>query len=175
VNTWYPLPLSLYSETDVDDGAITLPAACDVPAQFGTTGNGVEQKSTRVDTILGTIDYFDQITYVVGGYDVCVTLNDTTDEYYDYSGQGNEAPLGISFSGGSSPLDVVTTTSTIGLTSTSVSGASRVRNARGLESISSRVTIARASFFAALERRRLERRDRAIHRLRTLRFPGSHR
>jgi len=175
VNTWYPLPLSLYSETDVDDGAITLPAACNVPAQFGALGNGVEQKSTRVDTILGTIDYFDQITYVIGGYDVCVTLNDTTYEYYDYSGQGNEAPLGISFSGGNSPLDVVTTTSTIGLTSTSVSGASHVRNARGLESTSGRVAIARTSFLAALERRRLDRRDRALRRLRTLRFAGTHR
>lgn len=173
VSTWYSLPL--YSETDRDDGALSIPSGCHVPAQYGTSANGIEQKFTRFDTVVGTAEYFDQITYVVGGYAVCVTLNDITYVFYDYSGQGNEAPLGVSFSGGSSPLEVITTASVVGLTSTNVSGAARERGTRDLQGASGRVAGARTSFLAALERRRLERRDRAFQRFGTTHFMGSHR
>ena len=172
VNTWYALPL--YTEQDREDGALTLPAACNVPAQFGTEGNGVEQKFTRVDTVIGTIDYFDQITYVVGGYAVCVSMSDVTYLFYDYTGQGNEPPVGVSFSGGDTPLETITFTSTLGLQSTSVSGAYRL-DAEHPEVAAQRLAFARTSFLAAVERRRFERQHRLFQHIRSLQSERSHR
>jgi hypothetical protein len=172
VNTWYSLPL--YTEKDYEDGALTIPAACNVPSQYGTEANGVEQKFTRVDTVIGTIDYFDQITYVVGGYAVCVSMSDITYLFYDYTGQGDEPPFGISFSGGDSPLETIAFTSTVGLQSTSVSGAYR-RDVERPEVAAQRLTVARTSFLAAVERRRLERLHRFFQHIRLLQSERLHR
>jgi hypothetical protein len=172
VPTWYALPL--YAETDRDDGALAIPGSCSVPATFGSRANGIEQTFTSVDTVIGTLEKFDQITYVVGGYVVCVRLTDTTDVFYDYSGQGDQPPFGFSFSGGQAPLEVITTTSTVGLTSTSVAGAFRTRDATAQESAAGAI-MARTSFLAARERRRFERRYQAFQHLRTNRFVRAHR
>ena len=172
VATWYALPL--YTETDRDDGALAIPGSCNVPAQFGARANGIEQTFTRVDTVLGTLENFDQITYVVGGYAVCIRLTDTTDVFYDYSGQGDQPPFGFSFSGGQSPLEVITTTSTVGLTSTSVTGAFRTRDATSEQAVAG-AALARTSFLAALERRRFERRHQAFQRLRAAHVVRAHR
>jgi hypothetical protein len=108
VKQWYALPL--YTEHDRDDGALAIPAACRIPAKYGGNANVIEEDVTSVDTIFGTLESFEQLTYVAGGYAVCTTLSDTTNIFYDYSGQGDEAPDGLSFSGGTSPLEVETFT-----------------------------------------------------------------
>jgi len=170
VKQWYTLPL--YVEHDRDEGAVAIPAACRVPAKYGSTGNGIDEQFTRVDTVFGTIESFDQLSYVVGGYAVCTTLSDTTQIFYDYSGQGDEAPNGLSFSGGTSPLELATFTSTTGLGATNVSGAARGRSplagsdARGLS--------LRTAFLAIVERRRFARVHRAAIRLRSISLAGSH-
>ena len=168
VATWYSLPL--YAETDSQLGALAIPGACNVPAQFGTSANGVQQHFTKTDTVFGTTEDYTEITYVVGGYAVCVALNDVTDVYYDYSGQGN-GTFGVAFSGGQSPLEIITLDSTVGLTATSVSGASRVRDA--LQAGAQRVAFARTNFESMLERGRLERRRLAYQRLRAALFERS--
>jgi len=161
VATWYALPL--YRETDRDDGARPIPAACNVPAQFGSSANAIEQQFTRADTVLGTLETFDAITYVVGGYVVCTAMTDVVDVFYDYSGQGNEPPTGATFSGGTSPLEVITMASTVGLTSTNVSGAARGRATAPAADGLRRAAVVRTSFLAGIERRRLERRVRRQH------------
>jgi len=95
---------------------------------------------------------------VVGGSTVCTTLGDTTKIFYDDTGQGDQLPIGFAFSGGTSPVEVDTVTSAIGLQSTGVAGAVR-----------------RSNFLALVERLRLERIHRAALHLSTLRFERSHR
>jgi hypothetical protein len=170
VATWYSLPL--YVETDSQLGALPIPGACNVPSQFGTTANGVQQQYVKTDTVLGTTEDYSETTYIVGGYAVCVALNDVTDVYYDYSGQGN-GTFGVAFSGGQSPLEVITLASTVGLTATSVSGADRGRDS--LQAGAQRVAFARTNFESMLERGRLERRRLAYQRLRAGFFERSHR
>jgi hypothetical protein len=170
VGTWYSLPL--YVENDYQLGEMSIPAACNVPSGFGTFANAIQQGYTKVDTVLGTTEFYTEITYVVGGYAVCVSLSDVDYVYYDYSGQGNEAPLGASFSGGQSPLEVITLNSTVGLSATNVAGAARRRT---LQAGSERVAFARTNFQSTLERRRLERRHQAFLRLRARFLERSHR
>jgi hypothetical protein len=171
VPTWYTLPL--YTEHDYQLGALTIPAACGVPAALGTLGNGVEQKYTKIDTVLGTLEHYDEVTYVVGGYAACVTLTDVTDVFYDYSGQSNGAPFGISFTGGTTPLEIINLASTVGLRSTNVSGAASRR--ASLQAAAQRVAFARANFQSTIERNRLERRYRAYQSLRARFSVRSHR
>jgi hypothetical protein len=163
VPVWYALPL--YVEHDSELGALSIPSACGVPSNLGTAGNGVEQKYTKIDTVLGTSENYDEVTYVVGGYAVCVKLSDVTSVFYDYSGQGNGSPYGISFSGGQSPLETISLTSTVGLQSTNVSGAARSRR-ETLQAAAARVAFARANFQSTLERERFARRLHDYQRLR---------
>lgn len=170
VPAWYSLPL--YTETDSQLGALAIPGACNLPSQFGTSANGVQQQYTKTDTVLGTTEDYSEVTYVVGGYAVCVALTDVTYVYYDYSGQGN-GTFGVAFSGGQSPLEIITLDSTVGLTATNVSGADRGRDS--LQAGAQRVAFARTNFESMLERGRLERRRLAYQRLRAGFFERSHR
>jgi hypothetical protein len=163
VAAWYSLPL--YAEHDAQLGELTIPAGCRVPANLATMANGVEQTYTRVDTILGTVEKYDEVSYIFGGYAVCVTMSDVTNVFYDYSGQGNGAPYGISFGGGQTPLEIISLASTVGLTSTNVSGAAAHRSMLAASS-SEGFAFARQNFRIALERKRLERRNRAFQALR---------
>jgi hypothetical protein len=162
VANWYALPL--YAEHDAQLGELAIPAACAVPSNLGAVANGIEQTYAKVDTVLGTVEHYDEVTYVAGGYAVCVTMSDVTDVFYDYSGQSNGAPYGITFSGGQTPLEIITLASTIGLTSTNVSGA--VAHRSGFAASEERFAFARANFRNAAERNRLERRHQAFLALR---------
>ena len=165
VGTWYAPPL--YSENDVDDGDVAIPAMCNVSPAFGATGNEVEQRFERIDPVIGTDERFDQATYVVNGYSVCTTLTDATYIYYDYSGQANTAS-GLVFSGGNIPAERDVLTSTLGLTSSSESAAAR--RADTDSSAAARVVAARTNFLAVVERHRLARLDRAVRHLRSVRL-----
>ncbi len=125
VSAWFPQPLSsskpAYSEIDRDNGAVTFPSACGFNAgQYdgSTTGNELEQKFTRIDTILGDLEFFDQLTYVApNGVAACVQLSDVTYSFYDFSGQTN-TDLGPGFQGGNNPYQTTTIATTLGLSAT---------------------------------------------------------
>ncbi|GAC1495039.1 MAG: hypothetical protein NVS1B2_12760 [Vulcanimicrobiaceae bacterium] len=165
VGAWYQQPVKLYQELDRDNGAVAIPAACNVPASSGTTANQIEQKSVRVDPVLGTLETFDQLTYVGITGVVCVTLSDRTLTYYDYSGQGNGSPTGISYAGGNLPLETATLTTTIGLVAATIQPMSVGR--QSVEASGMRLANARANFVSLVERHRAAAQRRAFHHLRT--------
>ncbi len=167
VGRWYQAPLRLFQELDRDNGAVTIPATCNVPATYGTQANEIEQKSVRVDPVLGTLETFDQLTYVVPTTGVvCVQLQDRTLTYYDYSGQGNGSPTGISYAGGNSPLETTTIATTIGLTGATVAPMSlRRESTAGASGL--RLATVRSSFLALVEQRRTAAQRRAFQHLRT--------
>ena len=167
VGRWYQAPLRLYQELDRDNGAVGIPATCNVPAAYGTQANELEQKSVRVDPVLGTLETFDQLSYVVPTTGVvCVQLGDRTLTYYDYSGQGNGSPTGISYAGGNSPLETATIATTIGLTGATVAPMSLRRESTASAS-GLRLATVRSSFFALVEQRRTAAQRRAFQHLRT--------
>ncbi len=125
VSAWFPQPLSsskpAYSEIDRDNGAVTYPSACGFNAgQYdgSTTGNELEQKFTRIDTILGDLEFFDQLTFVApNGVAACVQLSDVTYSFYDFSGQTN-TDQGPGFQGGNNPYQTTTIATTLALSAT---------------------------------------------------------
>ncbi len=168
VGAWFQLPLRLYQELDRDNGAVAIPAACNVPPSFGSQANQIEQKSVRVDPVLGTLDTFDQLSYVVPVTGVvCVQLQDRTLTYYDYSGQGSAGPTGISFAGGNSPFETATLATTIGLTGATIQPMSLRRSSVEAQS-GFRLANARANFLSTLEHRRIAAQRRAFDRLQTM-------
>jgi hypothetical protein len=168
VGAWYQQPLRLYQELDRDNGAVAIPAACNVPPSFGSQANQIEQKSVRVDPVLGTLDSFDQLSYVVPATGVvCVQLQDRTLTYYDYSGQGNAGPTGISFAGGNSPFETATLATTIGLTAAQIQPMAFRRSSIAVES-GLRLANARANFLSTLEHHRIAAQRRAFDRLQTM-------
>lgn len=168
VGAWYQQPLRLYQELDRDNGAVAIPPACNVPSIYGTQANQIEQKSVRVDPVLGTLDTFDQLSYVVPVTGVvCVRLQDQTLTYYDYSGQNNSGPTGISFAGGNSPFETATLVTTIGLTSAIIQPMALHRSSLDAES-GFRLANARANFLSTVEHRRIAAQRRAFDRLQTM-------
>ena len=163
---WFSTPL--YAESDTDDGAQAIPTGCNV-ATFATLADAIDQRIQRIDTVDGTHEWFDQITYVVpNDGPVCVTLNDVIYAYYDLTGQGNEAPLGLTFSGGSSPLQVDDLTTTLALTSATLQSVGRRPDAAKVSSVSLRIADARTRFLATLERRRAQRMELVARHLSAL-------
>ena len=165
--TWYPLPLHLYTETDTNNGATAIPGACNVSAMFGTTANALVLSTTRVDTILGTVETVAQTTYVVPTYGAaCVQLTDTVTSYYDYTGG---AP-GIKIS--STPVETQTVVTTLGLSTTTILSHGRIVLSDG-SAAGWRIANARANFLASVERRRIERQRKLFDTFqRTLRDGG---
>lgn len=157
VPVWYGSPLVLYQETDTNTGAQNFPAACNVPAAYGLTGNGVVQTIRSVDAILGTIETLQQTIYVIPTYGAaCVVLSDQLLSFYDYSGQG---PALIVVSG--TPLETATVSTTLGLTSATVSTAARTR-AQSVAAAGFRIANARANFVATIERVKLARQRKLL-------------
>ena len=155
VPSWYPSPLKLYTETDVNTGGATLPPACNVPAALATSGNAIAQSVQRVDTILGTLETIKTTDYVIPSDGVaCVKLADTLDFYYDYSGQSPGLP-----SVSNTPIETETVSTTLGLTSATVQPAVR-RDAALLHAAGFRIANARANLFALVEREKTLHRQR---------------
>lgn len=161
-SAWFAQPLSLYSELDRNNGAVTYPAACNVPSSYGTTGNQLEQKYTRTDTIVGTLEFFDQLTYVSSnGTAACVQLSDVTYVYYDYSGQSNPN-AGVAFGGGNAPYETQTIATTLGIASETLNAVARRPDVAAARAASaSAVANARADFVHTVERYRTQR-ERAM-------------
>jgi hypothetical protein len=181
VSAWFPQPLSssspAYSEIDRDNGAVTYPSSCNLSGNSydgSTTANELEQKFTRIDTILGDLEFFDQLTYVApNGVAACVHLNDVTYSFYDFSGQTN-TDLGPGFQGGNNPYQTTTITTTLGLTGNPTLNAVE-RNVdlssagSGPAGISaSAVANARANFLTTVDHYRAQRERTMFSRVRTL-------
>jgi hypothetical protein len=171
IPVWYPQPLKLYTETDTDTGATALPAACKVPATFGTEANSVVQTIVQYDTILGTQENFSQTNYVVPSYGLaCVVLSEKLLYFYDYSGQSaipvDLAPNANVTADVTLPIETETIATTLGLTQSNVTAA--VRSARGatagaLDGL--RVTSARANFLALVEREKVAHKVKLLQKL----------
>jgi len=156
----------LYTESNVDNVGGAIPAACNVGASFGTAANSIVKTAKRIDTILGTIESLSQTSYVVPKYGVaCEQLTDTTDSYYDYSGQSNSGLSGIAFGGGPTPIEVDTVQTTLGLTAGTVQTMS-IRDGAASVSTGLRIANARSNFVATGDRERLARKKKAIVNLR---------
>jgi hypothetical protein len=164
VPLWYPQPLVLYAETDDDTGAVSLPAACNVPASYGTRANAIVQTIAQYDTIVGTHETFSQTSYVVPVYGLaCVGLNEKLQFYYDYSGQSslaNGGPTVNETATSTLPIETETIATTLGLTQGSVpAAASAARNASATAAVRGlRVTSARTNFIALVEREKQRRK-----------------
>jgi len=159
-------PGPLYKETDVTNVNQTIPAACHVAATFGSKADALVRTATRIDTVLGTIENTAQTAYVVPVYGVaCIVLNDTTNVFYDYSGQSNQGYSSIAFTGGTVPVEVDTIATTLGLTSATVQPSSLRRGVASAES-GPRIAMARTAFMAAVERARAARARRAFAHIR---------
>jgi hypothetical protein len=159
-------PGPLYKESNVDNVGRPIPAACGVGASFGTVGNALVQTAQRIDTVLGTIESLSQTSYVIPKYGVaCIQLTDTTNAYYDYSGQSNVGLAGISFAGGVTPTEVDTITTTLGLTSGTVQSMS-LHAGSATAGTGFAIANARANFVATVDRARLRSKKRAIAHLR---------
>jgi len=177
VPVWYPQPLVLYDESDVDRGETALPAACKVPAAFGTSANAIVQTIVQYDTILGTQETFSQTNYVVPTYGLaCVSLSEKLAFYYDYSGQTNIfdlVPNANVTATATYPLEIETIATTLGLTASHVlsvarSSASADAAARaGAVVAEARVTSARNNFVALVEREKLRRKTLLLRKIKT--------
>ena len=150
IASWIPTTLTQPSvETDVDNGSKTYPAACNVPAKYGTAGNQIVQTITRADAALGNLETFTTTTYVaprVGP--VCIQLADSVQTFYDYTGQNGFSVL---VSGGTLPIELTSLAETLTLQSATVEGGTAtLSSSRGTSSLSSggaaALSFARARF-----------------------------
>ena len=157
-SVWWPQPLSLYQDLTTNNGTVQIPGSCAASATFGVRANSLTDASTRVDTVLGTVETITQTSYIVPKYGtVCVQLTDSLQTYYDYSGQASA----ILFGNGATPLTTETVSTTVGLVSATVGTSSATRV---LDSASGAVAVAdeRSRLIARSERRRLASQRRFI-------------
>ena len=158
IPVWYPQPLKLYTETDEDEGAVAIPAACNVAASLATTANAVVQTIVAYDTIVGTQENFTQTSYVIPNDGVaCVSLSEKLLYFYDYSGQSNVEQLVPNANVSATatlPIETETIATTVGLTQASVQTAST-----GL-----RIASARSAFRALVEREKTRRKRLLLQR-----------
>ena len=156
VSDWYPAPLVLYGESDANTGGSTIPAACNVAASIATTANVIVQNTTSIDTINGTVEKIHTTNYVIPTTGVvCVTLADTLQSYYDYSGQSPTFPK-LS----STPQETKTVSTALGLTSSTVQPALRRAASAPASAAAFRVADARANLLALVEHEKIAYRRR---------------
>ena len=127
IPNWIPagyLGIALANETDVDNGPVTVPAACGIPAQYGTSANQLVQTKHRLDPLFGEIETETYATYVMQTVGpVCTVLNDVTTDYYDFTSQSVETKETVNFEG--TPQQITTIAQTIGIQSEILDGIAR--------------------------------------------------
>jgi len=124
VPDWLPAG-GLASDAYLDNGLVTIPAACVLPVTFGAQGSDIAEHHTSVDPIFGTVDNTVVHTYVVQGRGVaCVTRADVLTAFYDFSGQN-----GLAFFEGK-PIQFTVIDETIGLQSETVLASGERRPAQ---------------------------------------------
>jgi hypothetical protein len=133
--SWIPASLTHPSqETDADNGTQPFPAACNVPAKYGSSGNQIVQTINRADTALGNLETLQTTTYTAGtAGPVCIQMSDSVQTFYDYTGQNGFVIL---VSGGTTPIQLTSLSETLTLQSAKTSGGTVTQSAsRGTSSI----------------------------------------
>lgn len=120
VPSWIPAGMSQPSnETDVDNGSVTYPTACSVPAKYGTRGDQLVQTINRVDAALGNLETETTTTYTAPSVGpVCVQLADSVKTFYDYTLQNGFL---IYVSGNAQAIQLTTIAETLTLQSATTS------------------------------------------------------
>jgi hypothetical protein len=132
--SWIPASMTQPStETDVDNGTVTYPTACNVPAKYGTSGNQLVQTINRVDSALGNLETETTTTYTAPSVGpVCVQLADSVKTFYDYTLQNGSV---VYVSGDALPIQLTSMAETLTLQSaTTSSGAVTTSVKRGTAS-----------------------------------------
>jgi hypothetical protein len=170
--SWYGSSAALYAETDLDQGIVAVPAACNLAKSFPAQATARMQSIVRTDTILGYTETQTTTSYVAPGYGVlCSTLNDKETLYYDFSGDQayvfTQAP----------PLEITTVAETLALQpSSTIAATSAVRgaqSARGVIGVPAGVSSAlRARFDRSVRSAERTRLMQLIHRAARLRAQG---
>ncbi|MHB8153203.1 MAG: hypothetical protein ACYDFV_04920 [Vulcanimicrobiaceae bacterium] len=151
---WFAPSPTLYSQSTTVTTGVTFPASCAVPATYGTTGNDIDQVTSRIDPVVGFTDNQTIQTYTAPGVgSVCVVMNDGTDYYYDYSQDLGFLTIGIN----STPMHVATIAQTLTLQSgpPAIIVARRSAAASGGHPVMlspETIAVGRARFMAAVER-----------------------
>jgi hypothetical protein len=118
---WYPLPLALYVESDTISAAGGYDSRCNVPAVYGAAASKVVQVISSVDAVYGNLENQTTTAYDVAGIGtVCSVFADTTQTFYDYTGQ---EPKFITFNSTAFPILSSTVTEVLSITAAAVSGA----------------------------------------------------
>lgn len=118
---WYPLPLALYTESDTIAAATGYDSRCSVPAVYGTAAAKVTQVISSVDTVYGDLENQTMTAYDVAGVGtVCSIFTDTTQTFYDYTGQETNF---VTFNSAASPVLSSTITEVLSITAAVVGGA----------------------------------------------------
>jgi hypothetical protein len=166
---WYPLPLALYAESDTIAASSGYDSRCNVPAVYGTAASKVTQVISSVDAVYGNLENQTTTAYDVAGIGtVCSIFTDTTQTFYDYSGQ---EPSFISFNSAASPILSSTLTEVLSITAAAVSGApvATTANKRSTRSLSHlALVVGRERFRHAVHRAKIAQGVRAAAALRRL-------
>ncbi|MBV8370394.1 MAG: hypothetical protein JO036_15915 [Candidatus Eremiobacteraeota bacterium] len=136
IPSWIPASMTQPStETDADNGSQTFPAACNVPAKYGTSGNQIVQTVNRADTALGNLETLTTTTYTSGtAGPVCIQMTDSIKTFYDYTLQNGFI---VFVSGNAQPLQLTSVSETLALQSAKTSGGTTTQAvARGTSSAS---------------------------------------
>jgi hypothetical protein len=162
IPNWIPtgfLGTALATETDVDNGAATVPPACALPASFGTMANQLVQTKNRLDPMFGETEVETVTTYdmqTIGP--VCTQINDVTTDYYDFSSQSVETKETVNFEG--TPQQITTIAETLALQSETLASIAR-RPQMAKHAIAARlgprVALAECKLIAARAIRHLEK------------------
>jgi hypothetical protein len=164
VANWMPatVPGSLASESDVDNGPVSLPGVCVVPSSLAGTPNEIVQTKMRVDPLNGELETTTTTTFDTANVGpICVVLQDTQSNYYDFTGQNGTGY----FSG--TPQQVTTISEVLYLTAESLDTIARHPEARGRNTVARAVNVATAQMRIAIARNRTRMRafDLASHRV----------
>ncbi len=159
VPNWIPVGMigkKLATETDVDNGPVTIPASpCPIPTKYGTTANELVQTKVRVDPMFGETENTTTTTYVIPNVGpACVIIADVENDYYDFSGQN-----GVGYFSGT-PQQITTLAENLYLTSTQLKSATSsdaIVRGETARSFALRVTTAEAHVALARIKQRLKR------------------
>lgn len=172
---WYGTAMPvLYSQNVAVTTGVAYPASCSVPAAYGTSGNKIVQTTNRLDTILGYTDAQVQTTYTNSqAGPVCVVLQDTQNDYYDYQDDFATA-TGFHFHFPGTALSTTTASETLTLQAGAVvhDTGRRTESAVAQPLSLARVAAATASLTLRAERLRRGHENELVRFLSSLRQKG---
>jgi len=128
IQSWYPSPTLLYSQTYQDNGGVAAPSSCGIPSNLARPTNQLVQTTNTVDPAFGELETNTTTTYDAQGLGVvCTVLNDVTTSFYDFTNQTQG--FAFNFSPNATPFETTTLAETIGMQSATVVGTAAVAHA----------------------------------------------